>query len=140
VEFAYNNTVHTSTSKAPFEIIYGKVVLPPILRTKNGIFAANEYVRDLDTAFAQVRTAIERSQTKHKKTTNKYRREVQLKEGDWVLLKFEKHSFGRSQGKRESILSFPKGTMDPFRSWRRSMMLHFALYSQIIGRCIMLFM
>ena len=40
VEFAYNNTVHSSIGKAPFEIIYGKVILPPILRTKDEIFAA----------------------------------------------------------------------------------------------------
>ena len=25
VEFAYNNTVHSSTSKAPFEVIYGRI-------------------------------------------------------------------------------------------------------------------
>ena len=61
VEFAYNNTIHTSTRKAPFEVMYGKVILPPILRTKDEIFAADEYVRDLDTAFAQVKAVIERS-------------------------------------------------------------------------------
>ena len=74
VEFAYYNTVHSSTGKVPFEMIYGKVILPPILRTKDEIFAADEYVRDLETAFTQVRTAIERSQEKYKKTANKHRR------------------------------------------------------------------
>ena len=59
VEFAYNNTVHSSTGKAPFEIIYGKVILPPILRTKDEIFAADEYVGNLETALSQVQTAIE---------------------------------------------------------------------------------
>ena len=52
VEFAYNNTVHSSTGKAPFEVIYGKVIVPPILRTKDQLFAADEYVRDLVTAFS----------------------------------------------------------------------------------------
>ena len=32
VEFAYNNTVHSSIGKAPFEIIYGKPLLLPIMR------------------------------------------------------------------------------------------------------------
>ncbi|MCO5606531.1 hypothetical protein L7F22_060719 [Adiantum nelumboides] len=38
VEYAYDNTVHTSTGKAPFEIAeWGKKV-PPILQTKDKIF------------------------------------------------------------------------------------------------------
>ena len=74
VEFAYNNTVHSSTGKAPFEVIYGKVIVPPILRTKDEIFAADEYVRDLETVFSQVRTAIERSQLKQKQAADKHRR------------------------------------------------------------------
>lgn len=41
VEFAYNKIVHNSTRKAPFEVIYGKVILPPILKTKYEIFAAD---------------------------------------------------------------------------------------------------
>ena len=81
VEFAYNNTVHSSTRKAPFEIIYEKVILPPILRTKDEILATDEYVRDLETAFSQVRTAIERSQEKHKKAADKHRRNESLTGG-----------------------------------------------------------
>ena len=71
-------------------MIYGKVLLPPILRTKNKIFAANEYVRDLDTAYEQVKRAISRTQEKQKKAADKKRRPLDLKEGQWVLLKFEK--------------------------------------------------
>ena len=49
VEYAYNNTVHTSTGKAPFEIIEGRPKLPIILKDK--IFAADEYVHDTSIAF-----------------------------------------------------------------------------------------
>ena len=31
LEYAYNNTVHTSTGKTPFEIIEGRPKIPPIL-------------------------------------------------------------------------------------------------------------
>ena len=31
LEYAYNNTVHTSTQKTPFEIIEGRPKIPPIL-------------------------------------------------------------------------------------------------------------
>ena len=51
MEFAYNNTVHTSIGKAPFEVLYRNVILPPILRTKDEIFVVDEYVRDLEIAF-----------------------------------------------------------------------------------------
>lgn len=54
------------------------------------IFVADEYVRDLDIAFAQVRTPIEHSQMKHKKAADKHRRQMDIKENDLVLLKFEK--------------------------------------------------
>ena len=50
VEFAHNNTIDSSTRKAPFEVMYGKVILPPILKIKDEIFATEEYVREIGRA------------------------------------------------------------------------------------------
>ncbi|MCO5610361.1 hypothetical protein L7F22_064597 [Adiantum nelumboides] len=61
VEFVYNNTIHSSTGKAPFEIIEGAAKAPPFLSTKDKIFEADEYTRDLDTAFTKVLVNYARS-------------------------------------------------------------------------------
>ncbi|MCO5564276.1 hypothetical protein L7F22_017935 [Adiantum nelumboides] len=58
VEFAYNNTIPSSTRKAPFEIVEGAAKVPPFLSTKDKIFEADEYTRDLDTAFAKITEKI----------------------------------------------------------------------------------
>lgn len=64
LEFAYNNTMHASIGEVPFEVIYGKVVLPPILCTRDYIFVVDECMQDLQDAYAKVWTAIKRSQKK----------------------------------------------------------------------------
>ncbi|MCO5583501.1 hypothetical protein L7F22_037412 [Adiantum nelumboides] len=47
-EYAYNNTVHSSTGKAPFEIVEGGKKVRPILHTKDKIFEADKtYVGDV---------------------------------------------------------------------------------------------
>ena len=44
LEYAYNNTIHTSTRKAPFEIIEGRPKLPLIVKMLGHVFAANESI------------------------------------------------------------------------------------------------
>ncbi|MCO5600815.1 hypothetical protein L7F22_054931 [Adiantum nelumboides] len=99
VEYAYNNTVHTSTGKTPFEIVEGIPKVPLILRTKEQIFAADEYVRDVREAFAKVKEALQRAQVKQKEAADKHRRHLDLKEDDWVLLKFPKARLQHTTGK-----------------------------------------
>lgn len=108
VEFAYNNTVHTSTGKAPFEITEGGKKVPPILCTKDKIFEADRFVQDLDTAFAKVKEALLKSQAKHKKAADKHRRSLTLNVGDWVLLRFEKARLRKMRGKERL---YPKLSM-----------------------------
>ncbi|MCO5549888.1 hypothetical protein L7F22_003362 [Adiantum nelumboides] len=58
VEYAYNNTVHTSTGKAPFEVIEGRSKSPLLLKVHGKIFAADEYSRDLKESFQKIKEAI----------------------------------------------------------------------------------
>ena len=90
VDFAYNNTVHTSTGKALFEIIEGRPKLPLILKPHKNIFAADEYVRDMAVAFDKVKVAIANAQENHKRVADKHRRPIAFKDDKWVLLQFTK--------------------------------------------------
>ncbi|MCO5578506.1 hypothetical protein L7F22_032349 [Adiantum nelumboides] len=51
VEYAYNNTIHTSIGKAPFEVIEGRTKSPLLLKVHGKIFAADEYSQDLKESF-----------------------------------------------------------------------------------------
>ncbi|MCO5578980.1 hypothetical protein L7F22_032831 [Adiantum nelumboides] len=58
VEYAYNNTVHSSTGKAPFEIVEGGKKVQPILHTKDKIFEADKYVQDMDEMYKKIHNAF----------------------------------------------------------------------------------
>ncbi|MCO5597012.1 hypothetical protein L7F22_051085 [Adiantum nelumboides] len=99
VEYAYNNTVHTSTGKAPFEVIEGRPKSPLLLKVHGKIFAADEYSRDLKESFQKIKEAISIAQQKQKAAANKHRRALAFKENDWVLLKFPKARLRHTTGK-----------------------------------------
>ncbi|MCO5560311.1 hypothetical protein L7F22_013923 [Adiantum nelumboides] len=105
VEYAYNNTVHTSTGKAPFEIVEGGKKVPPILHTKDKIFEAGKYVQNTDEAYKKIKLALEKTQSKQKKAADRHRRELVFSLGDWVLLRFEKAKLRKIKGKERL---FPK--------------------------------
>ncbi|MCO5576212.1 hypothetical protein L7F22_030020 [Adiantum nelumboides] len=99
VEYAYNNTVHTSTGKAPFEVIEGRPKSPLLLKVHGKIFAADEYSRDLKESFQKIKENISMAQQKQKAAANKHRRALAFKENDWVLIKFPKARLRHTTGK-----------------------------------------
>ncbi|MCO5566505.1 hypothetical protein L7F22_020182 [Adiantum nelumboides] len=105
VEYAYNNTVHTSTGKAPFEIVEGGKKVPPILQTKDKLFEADKYVQNTDEAYRKIKLALEKTQSKQNKAADRHRRELVFSLGDWELLRFEKAKLRKMKGKERL---FPK--------------------------------
>ncbi|MCO5612135.1 hypothetical protein L7F22_066397 [Adiantum nelumboides] len=99
VEYAYNNTIHTSTGKTPFEVIEGRPRLPLILKPHEKIFAADEEVRDIRVAFDKIKQSIQYAQQKYKSAADKHRKSLQFKDGDWVLLRFTKARLKTTTGK-----------------------------------------
>ncbi|MCO5560378.1 hypothetical protein L7F22_013993 [Adiantum nelumboides] len=85
-----------------------KIAIQSFLSTKDN-FEADEYTRDLDTAFATVvRETLQKSQERQKKVADRHRRDLKLKENDWVLLRFEK---ARLRKKKRKERLFPKFSM-----------------------------
>ncbi|MCO5599008.1 hypothetical protein L7F22_053107 [Adiantum nelumboides] len=105
VEFAYNNTIHSSTEKAPFEIVEGAMKVPLFLSMKDKIFVADEYTRDLEMAFAKVLDSLQKSQERQKKAADCHRHDLKLKENDWVLLRFEKARLRKKKERKGEAFS-----------------------------------
>ena len=101
LEYAYNNTIHSSTSKAPFEVIEGRPKLPLIVKYLGNVFAADEYTRDLKESFEKIKESIPIAQQKQKQAVDKHRQQLVFKEDDWVLLKFPKARLSLTTGKRK---------------------------------------
>ncbi|MCO5557666.1 hypothetical protein L7F22_011235 [Adiantum nelumboides] len=124
VEYAYNNTVHTSTGKAPFEVIEGRPKSPLLLKVHGKIFAADEYSYDLKEYFQNIKEAISISQQKQKATANKHRRALAFKENDWVLLKFPpkarlRHTLGKNPtGHQKYYANLAKRYYGPFQIFK----------------------
>ncbi|MCO5566534.1 hypothetical protein L7F22_020211 [Adiantum nelumboides] len=113
VEYVYNDTVHTSTRKAPFEVIEGRSKSPLLLKVHGKIFAADEYSRVIKESFQKIKEAISIAQQKQKAAANKHRRALAFKENDWVLLKFRKARQRHTTGKN------PREIKSTMRNWQK---------------------
>ncbi|MCO5606813.1 hypothetical protein L7F22_061004 [Adiantum nelumboides] len=93
--------------------------VPPYLSTKDKIFEADQYTRDLDTAFAKVRETLQKSQERQKKAADRHRRDLKLKENDWVLLRFEKARLRKKKGKERLYPKLSMRYYGPFQITER---------------------
>ena len=92
-EYWYNTTFHVSIGRSPFEAVYGRQP-PKLLRflsneTKVATVAVE--LQDRDEALNQLKTHLLKAQQQMKWYSDKKRRDVNFKEGEWVFLKLRPH-------------------------------------------------
>ncbi|XP_049397331.1 uncharacterized protein LOC125861487 [Solanum stenotomum] len=89
IEFAYNNSYHSSIKMAPYEALYGRKCRSPIGRFEVGktalfgpdlVFQAMEKVKVIQQQLAT-------AQSRHKSYADVRRRGLSFSMGDWVFLK-----------------------------------------------------
>ncbi|KAJ7557863.1 hypothetical protein O6H91_04G012900 [Diphasiastrum complanatum] len=95
--------------------MYGKPIVPPILRTKEKIFVSDEFVQDYQDTYSKVQQCIASAQQKQQKSANMRRRAIKYEEGELVLLKFEKKRLRKKKG---SMKLYPKLTQKYYGSFK----------------------
>ncbi|MCO5612985.1 hypothetical protein L7F22_067258 [Adiantum nelumboides] len=74
-------------------VVEGAMKVPPFFTTKDKILEADKHTRDLDTDFAKVRETLQKSQERQKKAAERHRRDLKLKENDWITEQIKDISF-----------------------------------------------
>ncbi|GJZ48187.1 putative reverse transcriptase domain-containing protein [Tanacetum coccineum] len=89
VEFSYNNSYHSSVRCAPFEALYGRKCLSPILWTEvgEGQLIGPELVQETTEKIWQVKDRLKAARDRQKSYADKRRKPLEFSVGDYVLLK-----------------------------------------------------
>ena len=89
IEFAYNNSYHSSIGMAPFEALYGRRCRSPVGWFEVGEVAllGPDLVMDALEKVRMIRERLKTAQSRQKSYADVRRRDLEFKVGDWVYLK-----------------------------------------------------
>ncbi|KAI3669693.1 hypothetical protein L6452_41033 [Arctium lappa] len=89
VEFAYNNSYHSSIGMAPFEALYGRKCQTPVCWLEAGEkqFVGPEIVQETADKVKCIREIMKAAQDRQKSYADKKRRPMEFQVGDRVMLK-----------------------------------------------------
>ncbi|KAM1203696.1 hypothetical protein ACFX15_019131 [Malus domestica] len=89
MEFAYNNSYHSSIGISPFEALYGKSCRTPLCWLKVGerVLVGPEIIKETTQNIQVIKSNLKAAQDRHKSLADKHAIDRVYKVGDWVFLK-----------------------------------------------------
>jgi hypothetical protein len=89
IEFAYNNSYHSSIGMAPFEALYGRPCRTPICWAEVGeaILPGPDIIKQSAEVITLIKERLKTAQSRQKSYADRHRRRVEFQDGDRVLLK-----------------------------------------------------
>ncbi|KAL6137810.1 hypothetical protein ACLB2K_063099 [Fragaria x ananassa] len=89
IEFAYNNSFHSSIGMAPFEALYGRQCRTPLCWNEVGEkeFCGPEIIQDTSEKIKVIRDRLKAAQNRQKSYADNRRKDLEFQVGDWVFLK-----------------------------------------------------
>ena len=89
MEFAYNNSFHSSIGMTPFEALYGRQCRTPLCWNEVGEreLCGPEIIHDTNEKIKVVRDRLKAAQSRQKSYADVRRMDLEFQVGDWVFLK-----------------------------------------------------
>ncbi|PRQ45918.1 putative nucleotidyltransferase, Ribonuclease H [Rosa chinensis] len=89
IEFAYNNSYHSSIGMAPYEALYGKQCRTPLCWNEAGErkLIGPELVRVTTEKVNLIKEKLKTAQSRQKSYADNRRKDLEFQVGDWVFLK-----------------------------------------------------
>jgi hypothetical protein len=89
VEFAYNNSIHSSIGMATYETLYGRKCWSPVcwLETGEKLLLGPDLVQDTTDSIRRIKERLKRAQDRHKRYVDQRRKPLEFEEGEHVFLK-----------------------------------------------------
>ncbi|MCO5603717.1 hypothetical protein L7F22_057868 [Adiantum nelumboides] len=107
----YNQFVLNANGRTPYEAEFGRPFQSLLTRPVSQLPEANFESRSLDKITESVKLRLSKAQESYSRQANKHRKDVTIKEGDWVYLRIMKQRL-KQVGKMCPKLSFR--SYDPF--------------------------
>ena len=105
VEFAYNNSYHSSIGMAPFEALYGRPCRSPTCWMDFGeqLLLGPELVQQTNDLVKKIQQRLQTAQSRQKSYVDKRRRPLAFNEGDQVFLKVSPRKGIQRYGKKGKL-------------------------------------
>eukprot|EP00253_Pinus_taeda_P004557 PITA_04557 len=103
VEFAYNNSYHSSIGMPPFEALYGRPCRTPLSwdRLEDRVIIGPELIHEMEAQVSQIRQRLKEAQDRQKSYADAHRTDRRYEVGDQVFIRIKPN---------KSTIRFGKGT------------------------------